>query len=145
MSKVQLRGKLEKAQAEDARMKAAQIAGHFEQAQRAIAGKDWKSAENSIKQLAALGADEKRLNGLREELRRTRPKTAGASFEVCGLPLSGSREEMAQKYYIKGERLFANDEINSAKAALNTAICLNPEHKASLDFLQLLQQTYPSR
>ncbi|MCP4701402.1 MAG: hypothetical protein GY862_31785 [Gammaproteobacteria bacterium] len=95
----------------------------------------------SVKKIKAI-KDTKTAPKNRAVKSRKKPKKA---VKVCGLPLSGSREEMAQQHYVKGERLFGNDEISSAKAALTTAICLRPEHKQAIDLLQLLQQTYPSR
>ena len=72
-------------------------------------------------------------------------KPTPAVAEACGVKLTQSREELAQSYYVKGERLFNDDNIGSAKQALHTSVCLNPKHKQALELLDLLQKTYPSR
>ncbi len=66
-----------------------------------------------------------------------------AQKSVCNVPLEGSQEETAESYYVKGERLFNNDDVVSAKKALETATCLNPKHKQAKDLLSLLKRTYP--
>jgi hypothetical protein len=63
--------------------------------------------------------------------------------QVCGIQLSAPKDTLAQTYYVKGERLFGDDDISGAKAALKTATCLNKNHAQASELLDLLEQTYP--
>jgi hypothetical protein len=72
-------------------------------------------------------------------------KPAPASGDACGIKVTQDRDELAQTYYVKGERLFNDDSIGDAKQALRAAVCLNPKHKQAADLLQLLEKTYPKR
>ncbi len=62
---------------------------------------------------------------------------------ACGVSLTQSREALAERYYVKGDRLYNADEVQAAKSALKTAICLDPNHKQARDLLDLLTRVYP--
>lgn len=71
--------------------------------------------------------------------------TPAPTADACGVKVTQDRDELAQTYYVKGERMFNDDNIGNAKQALRTAVCLNPKHKQAADLLQLLEKTYPKR
>ena len=74
----------------------------------------------------------------------SKPKTEPIE-KVCGVELCEPRQKLAQKYYVKGERLFGDDDVAGAKAALKTAVCLDAKHKQASELLQLLEKTYSNR
>lgn len=76
---------------------------------------------------------------------RKTAKPAPKVSEACSIKLTAPKDTLAQEYYIKGERLFNDDDVSNAKRALQTATCLDPKHKQATELLDLLEKTYPGR
>lgn len=66
-----------------------------------------------------------------------------APTTACGVELSDSRQALAAKYYLKGDRLFTKDDIKKAKKALQTAVCLDPNNAQAKQLLDSLNSVYP--
>ncbi len=67
-------------------------------------------------------------------------KVAATSKTECGIEITQPKSELANVYFVRGNKFFDSDDVGSALDAFQTAVCLDPKHEDANEMLLLLQQ-----